>query len=121
MTPNIPEKDISSLMSTLEITREEAIQLWLEDHQLSNNQEQQALQEKASDIKLSSLLQIDHERKPRTRKEDKDKHELFSYILNYLSTIITPQVLVKDKLITFEWRGSTYKLDLIKTRQPKGE
>lgn len=44
---NIPDNDIKKLMSSLDITKAEAIDTWLDDHDYIDNAEAEAMTEKA--------------------------------------------------------------------------
>lgn len=52
---NIKEEEITKLMKTLEITKEEAIDTWLFDHDYVNNEQAQILIDKAKVNKTDKL------------------------------------------------------------------
>ena len=53
-TVNIPDAEIEKNASLLEITKEEAIQMWLEDNEYLENEEQTALDKKSQSCKDSA-------------------------------------------------------------------
>ena len=62
-TVNIPDSEITNNMRLLELTREEAIQLWLEDNDYEENEEQAELDAKAKKVKIDHGAQADKPRK----------------------------------------------------------
>lgn len=126
---NIPDKEIKKSMELLELTEEEAIEMWLEDEGYLDNEEQIELTQKA---KESGILSTIHgakaenvekkEKKPKTVKISEEKQELFKAILeNLQENFENVEVLNPNKLISIKINGKTFKLDLIEQRKPKGE
>lgn len=124
---SIPTKEVENLMSSLEVSQDEAIELWLTDNGLEENEEQAELDEKASKVHINKDAYADSEKKPRKKPEIKvsdEKKWLFDSILQNLTRCngvgqedIT--VLTKNKLISVEINGITFKIDIIQTRKPK--
>lgn len=121
---NIPEDTIKNNMEILDITRDEAIEMWLDDNDYTTNEEVEELTKKAKD---SGADKIKADRKPRakrevTRKENPTKEQIIAEIAHFLaensknSTIKVENV---GKIITFERDGHKFKLDLIQTREKK--
>lgn len=124
---NIPDAEIENNMKFLEVDREDAIQIWLEDNDYAENEEQEALDETASKVKLNLGAKADAERKPakeRTKKISDEKKALFETILHNIdrcegvekSDVI---VLNENKLIQVSLGGKVFKIDLIETRPKK--
>ena len=123
---NIPDKEIEHYMKSLELTREDAIDLWLEDNDYQENEEQNELDEKAKKVKIDhGASAIDKtqtkEKKPRVVKISDEKQKLFDEIYHNLVEIYGGKVeIVKEnKLLTVEINGKTFKLDLIEQRPKK--
>lgn len=124
-TVNIPDAEIEKNASLLEITKEEAIQMWLEDNEYLENEEQTALDKKAKAVKIQHGASAqDKERKPakeRTIKVSDEKKQLFhtvySALLEYGASNV--QILKENKLFSIQINGKTFKIDLIEQRPPK--
>ena len=124
---SIPTKEVENLVSSLEISQDEAIELWLTDNGLEENEEQAELDEKASKVHINKDAYIDENKKPRKKPEIKvsdEKQELFSVILNNLQENYDQpnekvKILTKNKLISVEINGITFKIDIVQTRKPK--
>lgn len=121
----IPDETLNNYMDSLDLTQEEAIQLWLEDNDYQQNEEQQALNEKAKETKVSTILAAGggkpRQSGTRTRKVDDVKHSLVEKLVEFLGENGANDVKIAtiDKLIIFNINGDEYKLDLIKTRKKK--
>ena len=53
---NIPDADIERSMKSLELTKEEAIQVWLEDEGYLENEEQEELERKAKENRITATI-----------------------------------------------------------------
>lgn len=124
---NIPDKEIEKAMKSLELTKEEAIEMWLEDEGYMDNEEQIALTQK---VKESGIMTTIHgasaekkekkDKKPKTVKISEEKQELFKAILeNLQENFENVEVLNPNKLISIKINEKTFKLDLIEQRKPK--
>lgn len=127
-TVNIPDSEITNNMRLLELTREEAIQLWLEDNDYEENEEQAELDAKAKKVKINHGAQADKPRKksekPRTVKVSDAKKEFFNALNEFLSGFCTENdaemaVLKENKLFQVQYGGEIFKIDLIQQRKPK--
>lgn len=121
----ISEATIENLMKNLGIDREEAIQVYLEDEGYEINEEQEELTQKAKDSKITSTIhkaeRKSRERKKIERKPNPDKESLIADLAGFLNGANCENVVVENvgKLITFEFNGKKFKLDLIETRVKK--
>lgn len=124
---NIPDKEIEKAMKSLDLTKEEAIEMWLEDEGYMDNEEQIALTQK---VKESGIMTTIHgasaekkekkDKKPKTVKISEEKQELFKIILeNLQENFENVEVLNQNKLISIKINDKTFKLDLIEQRKPK--
>lgn len=122
---NIPDKDIQNSMKKLEITQEEAVEMWLEDEGYLDNEEQIELNEKAKKIKIDhGASTVDKtqkkEKKPREIKVSDEKQALFAEIVANLAENGRNYEIVKEnKLIYVKIGEKTFKIDLIEQRPPK--
>lgn len=128
-TVNIPDKEIEHNMKVLELTKEEAIEMWLEDEGYMDNEEQIELDTKAKAVKIDhGASAVDKtqkkEKKPREIKVSDEKQALFTGILANLDRCdgvlrenIT--VLKENKLICVKIGEKTFKIDIIEQRAPK--
>ena len=122
---NIPDKEIEKNMKLLEISKEEAIEMWLEDEGYIDNEEQNELDEKAKKVKIDhGASAVDKtekkEKKPREIKVSDEKQALFSEIVEKLAENGRNYEIVKEiKLICVKIGEKTFKIDLIEQRQPK--
>lgn len=120
---NIADKEIEKAMKSLELTREEAIEMILDDMGLTENEEQKALDEKAKKVKINHQASADKEvkdKKPRTSKVTEEKQLLFSELCNFLrEKEFDFEILKENKLISINLGTENFKIDLINTRKPK--
>lgn len=125
---NISDKDIENKMKLFELTKEEAIQLWLEDNDYLVNEELEELDAKAKKVKIDHEAQSTKPRKksekPRTVKVSDAKKEFFSQLSQFLTDFSAENdanctILKENKLFQIEFGGEIFKLDLIQQRKPK--
>lgn len=118
----IPMPDIVNYMQKLDLTQDEAIELWLTDNDYITNEEVDRLSQQAKDNK-TNLRTITGERKKRevTKKENPTKEGIIKELAAILENIgaINIKITNISKLVEFEMNGNNYKLDLIQKRQPK--
>lgn len=127
----IPDAEIEKCMKLLDLTKDEAIEMWLEDEGYLENEEQNELVKKAKD---SGILQTIHgagdkqKRKksdtPKVMKVSDEKKELFAVIKENLEWFAEESggnvtVEKENKLILFQINGKTFKIDLIEQRPKK--
>ena len=123
---NIPDADIKNYMKTLDLTEEEAIEMYLDDEGYTENDEVEELTKKAKENKTTLIhAQTDkRERKPReaAQKEDKVKEDIINQVAELLGSIADKVCITnKTKLIEFQLNGEDYKFDLIRRRKPKAK
>ena len=122
----IPDVDIERSMKTLDLTKEEAIQVWLEDEGYLENEEQEELCKKAKENRITATI---HEasainkkktQRERVRKENPTKEMVIAEIAKILPNFAeNVQVLNIGKLISFTIGENTYEIDLKQKRKPK--
>lgn len=121
---NIPDADIKNYMKTLDLTEEEAIEMYLDDEGYTENDEVEELTKKAKENKTTLIhAQVDkRERKLRETapKEDKVKEDIINQVSELLSSIADRvDITNKTKMIEFDLDGDHYKFDLIRQRKKK--
>lgn len=124
----IDDKQLDKLMKSLDLTKEEAIQMYLEDEGYLDNEEQLELDKKA---KESGIMRTIHEAKdvkkeknkatkPKTVKVSDEKQGLFADILeNLQENYEKVEVLKQNKLIQVQIGEKIFKIDLIEQRPKK--
>lgn len=129
---NIPDDDIKGYMKSLDLTKDEAIEMWLDDEGYTENNEQMELEQKAKD---SGIMRDIHgasamdktkskSAKPKVVKVSDEKRDLFDLIYDTLRDYQVDfdgktTILKENKLIQFEINGKTFKIDLIEQRPKK--
>lgn len=123
-TARIPEAEIAKQMKLLDISREEAIDLWLEDNDYQTNDEVEALTKKAkingvtpaSCVKARSATT--KTQRERVKKDDPTKEMIIKTLAECLGDIATNVTVVDNrKVITFNVGDDLFKLDLSRTRK----
>ena len=121
----IADSEIENLVKGLNISTEQAIQIWLEDEGYLENEEQNSLDKKAKESKITATVhqaKSDNrkERKPRERKADEEKEKIISDLAKFLENS-TENVKITNisKIIEFDIGENHYKLDLVRQRKPK--
>jgi hypothetical protein len=123
-TVNIPDKEIEKLMSSLELSQQDAIDLWLCDNNLEEDEEQAELDEKAKKVKIDRDIVVQKpkkERKTPERKVSDEKKALFNEISGFLKRVygINTEIVTENKLITVKIGDKTFKIDVIEQRKSK--
>lgn len=124
----IPDKEIDNYVNSLNLTIEEAVNLWLEDNDYQVNEEQKELDEKAKNAKgcreMIKAVSAKSDRAPRTVHTSDEKKALFDSILANLDrcegvTRGNIAILRENKLIQVDIGGKTFKIDIIEQRPKK--
>ena len=121
---NIPDDELERMMKGLELDQEEAIQVYLEDEGYLDNEEQDALEKKAKDNRITATIhQAKSEGKKKReyeRKADPTKENLIAALADFLEmneAIEDVKITNIGKIIEFELGGESYKIDLIRRRK----
>ena len=126
---NIPNAELNQLTRALRCTRQEAVDVWLCDHDYIDNPEEQALTAKAKENRITATIhEARAETKPKTQrervvKEDKVKESIVQAVADLLPSLGAEDVVIekKGKLITFQVGEDKFKFDLIRQRPPKSK
>ena len=124
---NIPDADIERSMKSLELTKEEAIQMWLEDEGYLENEEQEELERKAKENRITATIHQasakDLHKKTQkewVRKENPTKEMVIREIAALLPKFAEDiEILNVGKLISFRIGEEKYEIDLKQKRKPK--
>lgn len=123
----IPDEEIKKNMEILDLSEEEAIQLYLEDEGYLENEEVAELTKKAKDSGIMSTIHGAKSDKPkakveRERKENPTKERIIAEMgkfLCQLDGISSVNITNIGKIIEFECENKHFKLDLIQKREKK--
>lgn len=119
---------VDNLQKQLKISEFEAIEMWLEDNGYLVNKEQNALDMKAKGNKVKLTVSTEKPKaktqKERVVKSNPDKEYIVRVVAEFLEEIVGKDninIENKAKLITFNYKGEDYKLDLVQKRKSKVE
>lgn len=121
---NIPDSDLKRLMESLDLDEESAVEIWLEDEGYLDNEEQNELDKKAKDSKITQTIHGARAETTRkrtvVRKADETKESIIALLAETLEGV-ADEVKIENvgKLITFKLGEDSFKLDLIRQRKPK--
>lgn len=124
---NVPNAEVAKLQAQLKLSRAEAVELWLFDHDYIENAEEQELTAKAKENKVQHKAKSTEPKQKTQRervvKEDKVKEAIIQAVADMLPTLNATNVVIekKGKLITFEVGEDKFKFDLIRQRPPKAD
>lgn len=119
------EKQILHYMKSLEISREEAEQLWEDDQEDYIGEEGERMTAQAKQMRRYEQAEEKKERKPREKKIDAEKVAVIDFIwgcmLNNTHIMELEDITVANvqKEITFRIGENEYSLTLTKHRSPK--
>jgi hypothetical protein len=113
----IPDDEIDRSVKAYHISIKEACIMYLEDENVLENPEQNALCE--NHYKLKADKEPDKRKKKSvSAKKDNDKIFLVNELARFLEGVSSSVSITNEsKLIEFDYNNSHYKLDLVKTRQ----
>lgn len=125
---HIPQKEIDQAMQSLEISEQEAIEMWLDDNDITTNEQVEELTKKAKANKTTLVnagKKVREKKVVRERKANPVKEEIVEIIAKFLENyqnlpISSVKVENIGKIITFKVENREFKLDLVEKRQKKG-
>lgn len=122
----IPDEEIKKNMEILDLSEEEAIQLYLEDEGYLENEEVAELTKKAKDSGIMSTIHGAKAEKPKAKvtrepKSNPLKAEIIEKIAELIKNEydINAKITNSTKLIEFTCENREFKLDLIEKRVKK--
>lgn len=125
---NIPDTELEKNMKLLDLTKEQAIEMWLVDNDFEEDEELEELDAKAKTVKIDHGATAKTSRKkpdkPRTVKVSDAKKEFFNQLSQFLNNFAEENdanctILKENKLFQVEFGGEIFKIDLIQQRKPK--
>ena len=123
----IPREEIERTMKGLGCSEDDACWIWCEDNGKIDNDEQNELDKKAKERRITATIhqaraETTKERKKVERKPDQVKDELVENLKAFLIEqcfMENVSITKVGKLIEFDCGGEHFKLDLIRQRPPK--
>lgn len=122
----VPDDLLQISMAQLGLSQEEAIQMYLEDEGYLENAEQEQLEQKAKENRITAKIhqaraENKKTQKERVKKADPTKEGIISAIAEFLPSLNAENVEIANagKLITFQMGADRYKIDLVRQRPPK--
>lgn len=106
-TYTIPEETIKHYMKSLDISKEEAIQMWLDDRDITTNEEVEELTKKAKANGTDKIIVQSKAEKKKTERKPKEnplKEQIIQDIYNFLiknNSLLGIKVTNKTKTIDF--------------------
>lgn len=119
-TVNIPDAEIEKNMKALEISKEEAIEMWLFDNDYEDNEEVDEMTVKAKAVKRYEKGDTPRKTSKKERKVDEEKKRLLNFCripIEGAGGIVTN---VKNEAeFSFTFGNNCYTVKLVKHRPPK--
>lgn len=123
----IPREEIERTMKGLGCSEDDACWIWCEDNGKIDNDEQNELDKKAKESRITATIhqaraETTKERKKVERKPDQVKDELVENLKAFLIEqcfMENVNITKVGKLIEFDCGNEHFKLDLIRQRPPK--
>lgn len=123
----IPQDEIDRIMKGLGVSEDDACWIWCEDNGKIDNEEQNELDKRAKDNRITATIhqaraETTKVRKKIERKPDQVKDELVENLKAFLieQCFMENVAITKvGKLVEFDCGGEHFKLDLIRQRPPK--
>lgn len=117
---NIPDKDIEKLKISLDLSTAEAIEVWLDDHDYTANEEAEAMTKKAKANRRYEKSDAPRKKVVRERKVDAEKGGLLTAIKTAVESFGGAVSSVKNEAeFSFTFNGNSYTVKLVKHRPPK--
>lgn len=123
----IPQDEIDRIVKGLGVSEDDACWIWCEDNGKIINEEQEELDKRAKESRITATIhqaraETTKERKKVERKPDQVKDELVENLKAFLieQCFMENVTITKvGKLVEFDCGGEHFKLDLIRQRPPK--
>ena len=122
----IPQDEIDRIVKGLGVSEDDACWIWCEDNGKIDNEEQNELDKKAKESRITATIhqaraETTKERKKVERKPDQVKDNLVESLQAFLIEQGFENVTITKvgKLVEFDCGSEHFKLDLIRQRPPK--
>lgn len=122
---NIPDEEIKKSMEILELSEEEAIQMYLEDEGYIKNEEVERLTKKAKENKADKIVvrsKVENTRAERAPKENPVKEQIIADLHKFLlenTELSRVNITNKTKTIDFYVNNRYFSLNLTEHREKK--
>ena len=113
------EQQIENYMKSLQISREEAEQLWEDDQADFIGEEGEEMTKKAKEIRRYEQADKPKERKPKERKIDQEKAYILSELHKTLEPLVEITNIKTETEISFVYNSESYTIKLTKHRPKK--
>ena len=113
------EQQIENYMKSLQISREEAEQLWEDDQADFIGEEGEEMTKKAKEVRRYEQADKPKERKPKERKIDQEKAYILSELHKALNPLVEITNIKTETEISFVHNGESYTIKLTKHRPKK--
>lgn len=119
-TVNIPDAEIEKNMKALEISKEEAIEMWLFDNDYEDNEEVEEMTVKAKAVKRYEKGDAPRKASKKERKVDEEKKTLLDLCRVPIEGAGGNVTNVKNEAeFSFTFGDNCYTVKLVKHRPPK--
>ena len=121
----VDKKWVDTAIQKLDTDLEDVLLMWLEDNDYLVNDEQEELDKQAKGkVKIVASAEDKPKKKTpkeRVQKENPTKELIIQTIANALQTLDITELNIenKAKLITFNYNGESFKVDLVQKRKTK--
>lgn len=117
----IPDDEIEKNSRLLDISKDEAIQMWLEDEGYLKNAVVEELTKKAKENRVNHDAKSDKPRKKteRVRKVDEEKKYLLNLLISAINSENCIDTVKNETEFSFTFGENSYSVKLIKHRPPK--
>lgn len=123
--PKPTEEWITNTMKTLEVSREEALEVWMDDHDIDAGKVKPfdldpAKQKVVKEMTKAGGKAHSGESKPRERKPNDEKREIIAKLFDYLQDEKGCAMVNPERQIDFYIGDNHYSLTLTQHRKKKG-
>ena len=124
---NIPREEIERMMKGLGVSEDDACWIWCEDNGKIDNEEQNELDKKAKENRITATIHQARAEQPKERKKvERKPDQVKDELVENLKAFLIEQCFMENvtitkvgKLVEFDCGGEHFKLDLIRQRPPK--
>ena len=116
---NIPDAEIQHNMKALGISEEEAVNMWLDDNDYTENEVVEELTKKAKSVKRYEQAEKPRKKTVKERKVDEEKKHLINILVTSLNGEVSNISVKNEAEISFICNENSYTIKLVKHRPPK--
>ncbi|MBQ2175770.1 MAG: hypothetical protein II453_12170 [Alphaproteobacteria bacterium] len=116
---NIPDAEIQHNMKALGISEKEAIDMWLDDNDYTENEVVEELTKKAKTVKRYEQADKPRKKTVKERKVDEEKKHLINILVTSLNGEVSNISVKNEAEISFVCNENSYTVKLVKHRPPK--